>query len=92
MLGGLSLLGERYSMDIILMVYRNPGIKKTDIIRSSPTGERTRAERTNALVEAGLLKIGSGSHWSGQYFTLTEKGERVAELLEKLEAEMEEEA
>ena len=76
-------------MDIILMVYRHPGINKTEIIRSSPTGERTRAERTNALVDAGLLQVGSGGHWNGLYYTLTEKGEKVARLLEQLEGVME---
>ena len=72
---GLSILGERYTIDIILMVHDKPGINKTEIIRSSPSGERTRAVRVDELVEAGILETVEGEHWRGLYYKLTEFGQ-----------------
>ena len=78
---GLSILGERYTIDIILMVHDKPGINKTEIIRSSPSGERTRAVRVDELVDAGILETVEGEHWRGLYYKLTEFGQEVAASL-----------
>ncbi len=87
---GLSILGERYTIDIILMVHDKPGINKTEIIRSSPSGERTRAVRVDELVAAGILDTEEGEHWRGIYYRLTDKGERIAEHLVEIRSVFEE--
>lgn len=89
---GLSILGERHTIDIILMVHERPGINKTEIIRSGPSGERTRALRIDDLVTAGILETNEGEHWRGIYFTLTDKGERIAAHLVALREIFEEDA
>ncbi|QHK17623.1 hypothetical protein JS82_05700 [Methanomassiliicoccaceae archaeon DOK] len=89
---GISILGERYAIDIILMVHDKPGVNKTEIIRSSPNGERTRAVRVDELVEAGILEIVEGEHWRGLYYRLTEKGERIASHLSEIRSIFEEDA
>ena len=80
----MSVLGERYAIDIILMAYDKPGMNKTEIIRATPNGERTRAVRVNELVEAGILKVCSGDHWRGMYYELTDMGVGIAEHLAEI--------
>ena len=81
---GISILGERYSIDIILMVYEKPGMNKTEIVRSVPSGQSTRSARIDELIEAGILETAEGEHWRGIYITLTEKGIRIAKHLAEI--------
>lgn len=92
MSNGMSILGERHTIEIILMVYDNPGIKTTEIVRSSASGERTRSVRIRELIDAGILRATSGEHWRGQYFELTETGRRIAEHLDEIRKNFEEDA
>lgn len=78
---GLAILGARHSIEIILMLHDKPGMNKTEIARSSSSGERSRSDRVDELVKAGILEEYPGEHWSAKCYKLSEFGKDIAEHL-----------
>ena len=82
-------------MEILLKVRENPGMTKT-ALANVPVGpfheapnERTGLQRINHLVKIGLIETRTGgTQWNATELYLSPTGERVAEHIAAINAEM----
>ena len=79
-----AILESANSVDILLYVHDHPLCLKSEIYRNVSRNAHTR-ELMDMLHSEGLLSIEPMGHGNAHVLELTEKGERVAELLIVLE-------
>ncbi len=81
-------LEEKHMMETILFIERNPGCMKTDVYNAVSRNPRM-PEKFGALREMGLIEQRRIDNRGTTTLRLTDKGYRVASLLEHVENELE---
>ena len=79
-----ALLESANSVDILLYVHDHPLCLKSEIYRNVSRNAHTR-ELIGALASEGLLAIRPAERGNAHVLELTDKGQRVAELLLEIE-------
>ena len=80
------LLGKKYTIDVLIYVYENPGAMQKTIIEAMNKGRASRLDRLKDLVNAKLIKEkSSGIDWTAITYYVTEEGSRVARGLLHIE-------
>lgn len=79
-----SILSSANSTEILFFIHDNPYCKKSDIYTSVTRNAHT-PEKIERLVSLGLIDVDMPGRSKTSFLTLTERGNRVVELL--MEAE-----
>ena len=79
-----ALLGSASCVDILLYVRDHPRCLKSDIYRNVTRNAHTR-ELMDTLRSEGLLSLEPTGHGNAHVLELTDKGNRIADLLLQLE-------
>jgi len=82
----VGMLEETYALKVILALKREGNISRAVLYGLVSKSNRTVMVRVNELIEAGLVReYAQQTAPFSRYLTLTEKGERAAECVERLE-------
>ena len=80
------LLGRKYTIDVLIYVYENPGAMQKTIIEATNKGRAARLDRLKDLVNAKLItEKSSGIDWTAITYHVTEEGTRIARGLLNIE-------
>lgn len=93
---GMEIFSKKFSYYVLMVIRDNPGITKIELMRLEEGNEHTKFMRTQELEKEGLIKYVSEEadrkqkgQWNSLHMYLTEKGQRVAAYLEKINKELE---
>lgn len=79
-----SLFEEKHVMRILMLVMDNPGINKTQVMRSWEGGEKAKFLKIEALIDAGYIQVVNADHWRAMGLVLTDKGKAVTKEIKRL--------
>ena len=80
----LSILERKYAMYVLLAISEHPMTRKTDIMRLQQQNERTKFERINELIDAGLIECTVPEGYKRDRMILTEEGEELVKSIKKI--------
>ena len=85
----VGILEETNAMKVLLALKKEGNISRAVLYNLVSKSNRTVMVRVNELIEAGLIKeYAQQTSPFSRYLELTEKGEKVAECVERLEIEL----
>ena len=74
----------RYSMHVLLMIYRYPGCIKSDIADLTDPAHNTKYARVQYLISKEYVKYMNVNGKPTKKLALTEKGRRIAECVDTM--------
>lgn len=81
-----SVLEKKYALSVLWCVKNNPGLTKTDIVRTDKGGEKTKYAILAELIDIGLIKSEKDpeGRWNSEHLSLTEDGLKIADYIESI--------
>ncbi len=80
----LGILEKKYAMYVLLAVSEHPMSTKTEIMRLQQQNERTKFDRINELIDAGLIECKVPEGFKRDRMVLTEDGEELVKSIKKI--------
>ena len=85
-MNSLEFLGKKWAIDILLEVYRTPGIVQKNLADKQDKGSSAKQDRISEAIELGLIRSEkSTAHWSAITYYITSEGERICRHLLQIE-------
>lgn len=76
------ILGKKRAIEVLLEIYRSPGMIQTQIADKSESGSGSKRQRLAELSDLGLIRTESDpNNWSAIKYYLSEEGERIVRHL-----------
>ena len=80
------ILGKKHAAEVLIEVYRTPGIIQNQIADKREEGSGSKRQRLLELEAAGLVRTDSSSeNWTAIRYFVTDEGARVAKGLLQIE-------
>lgn len=89
----MEIFTKKYAFDTIMMIRDNPGITLIRLQETGKGSEHTIFSMAKELTKEGIIKRNNHkderNHWNCDHLYLTDKGQRIAAYLDKINRELE---